>query len=408
MIMRNKKRYVFTKQIFPLFDMLKAKKLPNKVLNKIAKEKFYGINNEFHVNKIADSIHPKRIDVYVDEIIINDKETKTFILKPIDKKFRMPFFRAGQYVTISQEINKTLISRPYSISSSPLDSYNKNFISVTIKEVKNGFFSLHMLKKVKKGDKFTISQPEGVFYYDNLRDPKNIIAISGGSGITPFLSMAKAIIEGTDDFNLTILNGNRKKSNIIFYDELKEIEEKSNGKIKVINVLSEEKLKGFENGYINIDIIKKYIPKDELYSIWMCGPKEMYKFVLKEIIPLRLKRKFIRIEASNQVGTPKMYEEYINKGNKRTYKINVKFYDKDLTINADANDTILVSLQKAKISAQSKCLSGLCSWCRFKLNKGEVFTPKSYSNEKRKGDIKNNIYYSCCTFPISDIEIEAY
>lgn len=402
---KNNKMFIYKKSISPLFDMLAAKKLPAKVLNDL-KNRNENIQKTFYINELANELHPKRINVRIKRIINEDKETKTFVLENIDKK-KMPFFRSGQYISIILEIDGVKVSRPYSISSSPYDASRKNEISITVKKVKGGFVSNWMHKNLTKGQKLVISQPEGEFYYDNIRDPKTVIGIAGGSGITPFLSMAKSIVEGTDDFNLIILNGNRSRRNIIFHDELKCLEEKSNGKVKIVNVLSNEKIPGYENGLINLNLIKKYIPTNEEYSIWMCGPKAMYKFVMKEIMPLRLKKKFVRIEASNQIGKPSMYEEYKNKGNKKVYNIKVKFYDQEIIIKANADDTILTSLHKNKISAQSKCLSGLCSWCRIRVIKGDVFTPHTY-DERRKADNKNGIFYSCCSFPVSDLLIEAY
>lgn len=353
---KNNNQYVYKKSSFALMDMLKAKKLPGKVLKEVKSQHDTNIITKYHVNELAEALHPGNIEVVVKKIIVEDKDTKTFQFSST-KNTKMPFFRAGQYISIATEINKTMIARPYSISSSPYDATRRKFIAVTVKRVKDGFFSNFMLDKVKVGHKFIISSPEGDFYHDSIRDANHIIGIAGGSGITPFLSMAKAIVEGSEDFKLTILNGNRKKENVIFYNELKELESKSNGKVKVINVLSEQKLSGFEHGFINLNIIKKYMQDDT--SIFMCGPKPMYKYVIKEIIPLKLKRRRIRIEASNQIGSPKNYQGYNNK--KKEFKIKVNFYGKHFIIPALAEDTILVSLQKARIAAQSKCLSGECS-----------------------------------------------
>ena len=47
--------------------------------------------------------------------------------------------------------------------------------------------------------------------------------LASGSGITPCLSMAKAIADGTLDFNLTIIFGNRTEDSILFKDELEEL-----------------------------------------------------------------------------------------------------------------------------------------------------------------------------------------
>ena len=123
-------------------------------------------------------------------------------------------------------------------------------------------------KYLKVGDIITTSDPQGQFYYEELRDAKNVIALAGGSGITPFLSMAKAIVEETEDFNLTILFGSRTEEVILFKDELEQLAKDSKGKVKIVHVLSDEKKDGYENGFINADIIKKYAPKNEDYSIF--------------------------------------------------------------------------------------------------------------------------------------------
>lgn len=41
-----------------------------------------------------------------------------------------------------------------------------------------------------------LSGPLGEFYYQDLRDASHVIALAGGSGITPFYSMACAIADG--------------------------------------------------------------------------------------------------------------------------------------------------------------------------------------------------------------------
>ena len=95
----------------------------------------------------------------------------------------------------------------------------------------------------------TSGGPEGHFCYDNLRDSNKIIGIAGGCGITPFRSIAKSIIEGLLDIDLILFYGCNKKEDIIFYNEYKELEKNSDGKFKVVYVLAEEDLEGFEQGF---------------------------------------------------------------------------------------------------------------------------------------------------------------
>ncbi|MEF9985299.1 MAG: FAD-binding oxidoreductase [Malacoplasma sp.] len=401
-----KRKVIFKKHFFSFVDMIITRDMGQKRYNYIENLSLDNkVKMNYHVNNLANRLHPNSQKLSISEIIVHDVDTKTFILKPTSANDKVSFFRAGQYLSVISLIDGVLISRPYSISSSPNDALNKNFYAITLKRKPNGYFSNYALNNWKVGTNLTTSGPEGEFYYDSIRDPKNIVAIAGGSGITPFLSMAKAIVEETEDFNLTIIFGNRKKENIFCLKELSLLEKHSAGKVKVVNVLSEEHATGFEHGFINKTIITKFL--DDKSSIFMCGPKVMYKFIQNEISTLNLPRKNIRIEASNDIGKPTIYSHYKNIGNKLKYKIIVHQFGEIKEIDALSEDTILVSLQKAKITAPSKCLSGLCSWCRVKVKNGKVFTPNEFAHQ-RAADVPNMIYYSCSTFPITDLEIEAY
>lgn len=401
-----KRKVIFKKHFFSFTDMITTRDMGQKRYNYIENLSTNDkVKINYHVNKLANSLHPDKQELVISEIIKHDDDTKTFIMKPLDTNKRVSLFRAGQYLSITSIINGVPISRPYSISSSPNDALVKNFYAITLKRKPRGYFSNFALSHWTIGTKIISSGPEGEFYYDSIRDPKHIVAIAGGSGITPFLSMAKAIVEKTEKFYLTIIFGNRKKENIFCYKELQFLEKNSLGLVKVINVLSEEKSSGFEHGFINKDIIKKFLTPN--VSIFLCGPKVMYKFIQKEIESFNLPKKNIRIEASNDIGKPNIYVNYNNVGNKVKYKIIVNQFGVKKEIEALAEDTILVSLQKAKITAPSKCLSGLCSWCRVKVDKGKIFTPNDFAHQ-RAADAPNKIYYSCSTFPITDLEIEAY
>ena len=130
--------------------------------------------------------------------------------------------------------------------------------------------------------------------YCPLRDAKNIVAIAGGSGITPFLSLARAIDQGDENCTLTLLYGCRTSNEILFKSELDSLSEK-NEKINIVYVLSNSDEDGYEKGFVGADIIKKYAP-DGIYSIFVCGPGGMYKFLETELPKLRIERKYIRFE----------------------------------------------------------------------------------------------------------------
>ena len=137
----------------------------------------------------------------------------------------------------------------------------------------------------------------GDFYYQELRNAKQVLAIAGGSGITPFYSMAAAIVDGIEDFGLTILYGSRKADGILLKAEIEDLSARSNGRVKVVHVLSDEATEGYEHGFITADLIRKYAPDGD-YSVFMCGPKAMYLFEEGEMKKLGLPKRRYRMEMS--------------------------------------------------------------------------------------------------------------
>ena len=197
---------------------------------------------ENHSNDILTSMKELQY-VRVSEIIEETHDTKSFILVPDKEKgtFDLAPFKAGQYINVKIMIDNSFVTRAYSIASSPADAL-KNFYKITIKRVKDGFLSNYMLDDIKVNDALEISRPAGEFYYNKNRDEKNVIAVAGGSGITPFISMAYAVLDNIEDFNLTVFYSVRKEEDIIFKKEIEAINKKSK-KVQFIITLTKEKKK---------------------------------------------------------------------------------------------------------------------------------------------------------------------
>ncbi|MCA8990334.1 MAG: hypothetical protein KDA88_00050 [Planctomycetaceae bacterium] len=109
----------------------------------------------------------------------------TFHLVPQDGK-PLPAFRPGQYVMLGLKIpgQKRTIRRCYSLSSGP----SAECYQVTVKQVPEGLASTHLHDKVDVGTPLNVAAPAGSFHL-NETSSKPLVMISGGIGITPFLSM---------------------------------------------------------------------------------------------------------------------------------------------------------------------------------------------------------------------------
>jgi len=355
----------------------------------------------FNANIMAEALHPAEQQLQVKEIIKHNVDVITYVLERTDG---VPaWFRAGQYLSIKLPIGGTIVSRPYSISSTPFDT-KKGFYTITVKRVDEGFGSPYILDNWKIGTQVVSSGPLGTFYYEPLRDAKKVIGTAGGSGITPFLSLAGAIRDGVEDCNLTILYGSRSKEDILFYDEFEKITSACS-KVKVVHVLSGRPAEGCESGFITAELIKKYAPKDEAYSMFMCGPQQMYLFVDKEIEKLGLEKKFVRHELFGERKNPEKLANYPGEDVNKTYRLTVTSCGDSQVIDCKANESILVALERAGIACPAHCRSGECGFCRSRLISGNVFVPSEYDG-RRQADLKFNYIHPCCSYALSDLAID--
>lgn len=345
--------------------------------------------DDFGVNKVAASLHPK-----VQNLVISRIEEHSNIAKSYYFKSTAPiaYFKAGQYLTFRLEIGNSVVTRSYSIASSPASALNGEY-QITVKRISDGFVSDYILDNWSVGDEVVAYAPEGNMTYNPLRDAENIVAIAGGSGITPFLSLARAIDQGDEDCSLTLLYGCRTSDEILFKSELDMLSEK-NEKIKVVYVLSHSEEEGYEKGFVGADVIKKYAPEGD-YSIFVCGPGGLYKFLETELPKLEKERKYIRFEV---FSSGKKKEE------SKEYSITVINRGTESVIKADSNETVLCAFERAGIYVPARCHTGECGFCRSKLVSGMVYIPEG-EDKRRVADMQFNFIHPCCCFPESDLVI---
>lgn len=381
-------------------DFTKMTPARNEVIEK-AEAKPLPPTNSYVPNQIANALHPGVQHLKVNKIVENEN-AKTYYLEANAEKGTksLAYFSAGQYLSIELEIGKMKLNRPYSLASSPKEALEGTYM-LTIKRVDGGLASNYILDNWAVGTEVTASEPLGTFTYEPLRDAKTVIGLAGGSGITPFRSLAKAIVDGDEDAELVLLYGTNTLKEAIFQEEFKELE-KLSPKFKLVNVLSAEDKDGVEKGFITAELIKKYAP--EQYSIFMCGPQAMVNFVDKEIEKLNLRKKFVRHELFGEYFNPDKEEDYPTNVNP-TFNITVRIAGKEQTIVANANDSILRSLEKNGIKSPAHCRSGECGWCHSHLISGEIYAPKSVDG-RREADLIYGYIHPCCSFPLSDLVIE--
>lgn len=351
------------------------------------------------IREVAKEIHPDPFEVTVVSIKDASPTAKTFRFVP--KEGKLPPFQAGQYVSFQLQIGNTLTTRPFSISSAPYEARSEEpFFEITVRKGReDGFVSNYFYDEVKEGDTFTVEMPFGQFFYEPMRDAKKVVALAGGSGITPFVSMAKEIAHGTLDMDLTILYGSVSSKDIILKETLENVQ---CDKVKVVNVISGEEDYEGEKGFLTADLIKKYSEGDTSYFV--CGPLAMYEFVRGELDKLEVPAKRVRMEvfgAPVDITKAEGYPECEAK----TFKLTVVRGIQEDVIEASSRESLAVAMERAGIPNNTRCRSGACGYCRCKLISGDVFVP-STGDGRRYADKMYGYYHACSTYPLSDCKIK--
>ena len=355
--------------------------------------------------RIARALHPKKQYLQVAEVIERAEDCKSFVLVPDPDRgtTALAYFGAGKYLTVFETVEGMPVTRAYSISSSPKDALDGKYM-LTIKLVEGGLLSRYILDTWTVGTPVEVSAPAGNFEYQPLRDAKKVICLAGGSGITPFISMANAIADGDEDFEMTLLYGSRNWDSILFREELAALADKCD-KIKVVHVLSDKARgalrKGTERGFLTAELIRKYAPTDEPYSVFLCGPQAMYQFLDKELEKLQLERKYIRHEMFGEFHGPAAQEDYPS-GVPETVQITVTIQDETKVVTGSTGDSVLAILEKNGIAAPSRCRSGECGFCHSHLLSGKVYVPKNLEF-RRQADFIFGCIHPCCSFPLTDL-----
>lgn len=374
--------FTFKKQIFGFMDLLRFKKLVPNRRKMLENGSPAALPKSYRVNDTAKILHPGYQGAKLVAIAQNTADTKTYTFETE----RPLYFRAGQYLTLGCRIGKSEVSRPYAISSSPKEAFSCR-VSLTVK--KCGFFSGYLFDSAAVGDSFVLGDPSGEFCYEPVKDADHVVAIAGGSGITPFYSMAQAVADGTNRHKLTIFYGARTESDLIFKKELDTL---VSDKVKVVYILSDEKKEGYESGFIGAELLQKYVSGD--YTVMMCGPQAMYAFADKELASLGLPLRRIKKEA-NCVG--------LRDAEAKSYTLTVHIGFDTYTVPADARETILTALERAGLKVPSKCRAGGCGFCHSKLISGSFSI--AGQDKRRLADAKFGYIHPCCSYPDSDMEL---
>jgi propane monooxygenase reductase subunit len=188
-------------------------------------------------------------------------------------------FFPGQYVDFV--IPGTDETRSFSMANtSSLESGQLEFV---IKVYPDGLFSRFLDTEVKVGDRLDITGPFGVF---TLRDApgSDLVFVGGGAGMAPILALLRTMAERGIDRKTTFYYGARRKRDLCFEDELRELESRLPS-FRYVPALSEPDGDDWD-GEIGLitDVVRRGESSLVRTDAYVCGPPPMVEAAL-ELLP---------------------------------------------------------------------------------------------------------------------------
>jgi len=178
-------------------------------------------------------------------------------------------YQPGQYLVLTLNLDGKLVSKAFSISSSPTE---KGYIEFT-KKISDSLFS-RSLNSLEIGREYDIRMPMGKFVFDP--DCKKAAFLSGGIGITPIRSIFKYATDSGAGSDMVLLYSSRTPEYLIFKNDFT-IMQRLNKNLKIIYTLTgcNEKIEGCRIGYIDEDLVKSEIRDYFERVFYICGPPAM-------------------------------------------------------------------------------------------------------------------------------------
>ena len=201
-------------------------------------------------------------------------------------------FIPGQFVTLDLPIHEKSNKRwrSYSIASWPDGT---NVFELVIVLDKKGAGTPYLFNDITVGSELTFRGPQGVFI---LKEPldKDIFMICTGTGIAPFRSMINHIKKNNIAHkNIYLVFGCRTKNTLLYFDELKNIQETTPG-FQYIPTLSREEWEG-QSGYVH-PIYESLCVERRPAIFFLCGWKGMIDEAKKRITEMGYDKKAIHQE----------------------------------------------------------------------------------------------------------------
>jgi ring-1,2-phenylacetyl-CoA epoxidase subunit PaaE len=348
----------------------------------------------------------------VAEIIRETKDAVSVLFKITDGDKKAFEYKQGQHITLKHSIAGEELRRCYSICAGVQDYA----LRIAVKAIKDGRFSGYMNNELKVGDRLEAFPPAGHFYTElDAKHKKNYLAFSGGSGITPILSLIKTTLFSEPDSHFTLIYGNRDAASIIFSEELSGLKNRYLDRLRIFHVLEDDHQDmAIFNGLLTVEkcaaFFDGFVDLDTMHEIFICGPGPMMDSVEKALHNAGYNEAHMHIERfiSGPENTPAERASPSMDGKEKDgahIQIIVNGVRSGFEFTGDQPNILDAALASGN-DVPYACKGAVCCTCRAKVLEGEVEMALNYGLEDDEVDA--GYVLTCQSTPVSDKVVLSY
>lgn len=282
-------------------------------------------------------------------------------------------FEPGQHVALRATLAGKEVRRTYSI----IDAGIQGQLRLGIRVQAAGGLSHYLAHDVEVGGQLDTLAPTGRFVYRHATGGRMLLAVAGGSGITPILSIITAALERDSSSRVVLLYGNRSVAHTMFAEEIFALKNRYMDRFAAHFIMSREPQEAeLFNGRLDAARIEAFAGKlfapRALDEVYVCGPGDMVDGCRKAMAALGVTAPvhFERFATGATVAArtvPTMpitgsaaRVTVIQDGRRRSFPMTAQ------------DESVLAAAERAGLELPYSCRSGVCSTCRVKVIEGTV------------------------------------
>lgn len=298
----------------------------------------------------------------VGRIVQETPDARSIVLEVPEALKSRFVYRPGQFLSFKIPYRGGVLVRSYSLCSSP-DCETEHKIAV--KRVDDGRISNWMHDELRQGDTLMVTPPAGFFVLD--RGSRRVVLFSGGSGITPVISIIKSALV-TSDRHLKLIYANRNADSIIFKDELESLAALHPDRFTLIHSFDDI------DGFLDVDRVKRYLDGEPDADFYLCGPGPFMATVeaALEEFGVHLDRIHVEHFASPADPTSVAEETPPTADETAPETITIVLDGETHEVPYRAGERVLQAARRAGLQPPFSCEEGYCSCCMAKLATGRV------------------------------------